>query len=184
MHEGDRPSDDEEEDAAALDEEVEEILEEESVQKIFSDLAEMREEWAAKYSAMVLEDFKISLLGGHSTFKATSSKGKAGVVSDFVCCEVDSARAKAFVLAYGLQQSKRASIRLYDLGPATILAEAWGHRLQYYLDRYLTSGDARYFIVADHNVHEEPARSKSLAEENPAVDGVVMSIRSTMPWFV
>ena len=183
VHEGDRPSDDEEEDAAALDEEVEEILDEESVQKIFSDLAEMREEWAAKYSAMVLEDFKISLLGGHSTFKATSSKGKAGVVSDFVCCEVDSARAKAFVLAYGLQQSKRASIRLYDLGPATILAEAWGHRLQYYLDRYLTSGDVRYsFTVADHNAYEEPASFTNLADQNKAVEDVVQSIRSVVPF--
>ena len=169
--------------ADALDEEIEEILDEESVHKIFSDLAEMREDWSVRFSTMVLADFKTGLLGGASTYKSTGSKGKPAVVADFVCCELESARAKDFVVAYGLQKSKRASIRTYGLGPATVLVEAWGHNMQYYLNCYLTSGNAKYkFVVPDHEAYQEPAGFTELAEGDKAVQSVVNSIRAVMPF--
>ena len=177
--------DEQEEEADALDEEIEEILDEESLDKIFSDLVEMREDWSVRFSAVVLADFKTGLLGGASTYRATGSKGKPAVVADFVCCEVESAQAKDFVFAYALQKSKRASIDKYGLGPATVLVEAWGHKMQYYLDCYFTSGNAKYtFVVADHEAYTEPASFKELAEGNTAVEVVVNSIRSLMPFFL
>jgi hypothetical protein len=174
----------EEDELAALDEEIEEILDEEGLLSIFSDLAAMREDWSVRYSSMVLGDFRTGLLGGASTYKATGSKGKAAVVADFVCCKVDGAVAKDFVWAYGLQKSKRACIRTYELGPATVLVEGWGHKMQYYLDCYLTSGSPRYsFVAADHEAYQEPANFTALAaDDNKAVQSVVESIRAVRPF--
>ena len=132
-----------------------------------------------------MKDFETGILGGTSTFKSTSSKSKAGLVADYVCCEASTAAAKSFCTSYGLQRSKRASIELYEVGPATVLTESWGHRVQYYLDIYRRSGDVAYrFTVADHDSYREPVALTTLAESSTAAAReVAKTIRSTMPFW-
>ena len=118
------------------------------------------------------------------TFKATSTKGKKGLVADFVHCEAQSPDAKSFATSYSLQKSKRASIILYCMSAATTLVEGWGHRMQYYLEVYRTSGQPSYtFTAADHKAYQEPAAFSRLAETLPVVQDAVASIRIVMPFY-
>ena len=112
--------------AEELDEAVAGILDDEEIENIFDALAKVRADWKDRFASAALKDFETGILGGASTFRATSSEAKAGVVADYVCCEAHTAAAKSFARSYGLQQSKRASIEKYDVGPATVLTEAWG----------------------------------------------------------
>ena len=166
-----------------VDEEALEALEDEDIATIFENLAKMREHWKATFASLELPDFTAGVLGGPSTLVATSSAGKEGAIADFICCEATSQDAKAFAKAYDLRLSKRASISLYGMGPATTLTEAWGHRMQYYLDVYRTSGDPMYrFTVGDHNAYVAPKAFTTLAEMEDKVRDVVVAIRGVMPF--
>ena len=144
-----------------VDEEALEALEDEDIATIFENLAKMREHWKATFASLDLPDFTAGILGGPSTLLATSSAGKEGAIADFICCEAASQDAKAFAKAYDLRLNKRASISLYGMGPATTLTEAWGHRMQYYLDVYRTSGDPMCrFTVGDQTVYVAPKHSQ------------------------
>ena len=164
---------------------VADILDDEEVQDIFDTLTKLRADWKEQFASASLKDFETGILGGPSTFKSTSSSSREGVVADYVCCEASTAAAKSFCKSYGLQRSKRASIELYEVGPATVLTESWGHRMQYYLDLYRRSGDVAYkFTVADHDSYQEPVALTTLAESSTAdAHEVAMTIRSTMPFW-
>ena len=164
---------------------IEEILDEEAIEGIFTDLATMRDEWRLRFASVDLPDFTSGLLGGASTLKMTKGKDKAGVISDYVCCETKTSDARTFARSYNLQQSKRAGIERYGIGPATVLVEAWGHRMQFYLDLYRSSGSLQYtFTVVDHNSYEEPPAFTRLVEvSGEDVRSVAASIRTVMPFY-
>ena len=177
-------AEDSEEDVDDLEDMVECALDEEEIDVIFETLAALREEWKAKYKNIHLKDFSATVLGGVCTFKATSTKGKKGLVADFIHCEAQSPDAKSFATSYSLQKSKRASINLYGMSAATTLVEGWGHRMQYYLEVYRTSGQPGYtFTAEDHKAYQEPAAFSRLAETLPEVQDAVASIRIVMPFY-
>ena len=89
-----------------LDDAVADILDDEEVEGIFDTLAKIRADWKEQFASAGLKDFETGILGGASTFKSTSSKSKAGLVADYVCCEASTAAAKSFCTSYGLQRSK------------------------------------------------------------------------------
>ena len=172
-------------DESDLEEAIADVLDDEKLDFICTELEKMRQAFKDKFDHLVLPDFQAGLLGGASTYKATKSKKKDGVVSDFVICEVQTADGKSFLKSYGMQYSKRASIGIYGMGPATVMTEAWGHRMQYYLDLYRTSGDLSYaFTVADHNAYvEPPAVGGLVADADDSMREVMQSIRSCMPFY-
>ena len=125
-------------DSAAVTEEVEE-LEDEVVDRVFRELEKQREDWSMRYGEDQMADFKSGHLGGAGTYKSAS------VVCDYVCAEASTRQAKAFCILYHLKFSKRASISTYDgVDNATALVSGWAHKMQFLLDLYRRSGDARY----------------------------------------
>ena len=164
---------------------IEDALDEEAIEGIFMSLAAMRDDWKDRFASADLPDFSSGLLGGPSTFTMTKGKDKKGVVADYVCCKAMTSDARAFARSYNLQLSKRAGIEPYGIGPATVLVEAWGHRMQFYLDLYRSSGSSEYsFTVADHNSYVEPAAFTRLVDvSDEDVRSVATSIRTVMPFF-
>ena len=152
-------------------------LEDVDIDGIFAKLDDMREAWQLKYSDKMMADFGGTVLGGASTYKA------ARVVADYVCVESTTAGAKAFTKKYKLNNSRRASISLYDgVHNATVLVTAWAHRMQFFLDLYRSSGDESYtFTEAYYDSYKEQAEFTTLVGTDSKYKTVAKAIRSLKP---
>ncbi len=110
-------------------------------------------------------------------------KAHLGQADDTFIGKASTQVAKAWCEAIRVPQSARFAISLYGEFGANVLARAWCHRRQHYLDIFLDSGLPEYeYSKEDHESYVEPDDLQSLV---PALEGKalqrVQQLRSIRP---
>ena len=104
-----------------------------------------------------LKSFKVRLLGGDFTMKA-KAKG-----CDYWLAECRGKKPKEFVGVYFRYASFRVGIELG--ADAHLLCRMWCHRMQYFFDVWLNSGDAFFvFQQSDIDAYREPPELQQLID--------------------
>ena len=136
---------------------LEEALSDESLQAVFSELENKRQEHIDPpgYHG----DFVVTLLGGkwamqHKGVPFVAFQGKAK----------DNTVANDWCLQYSLQRTARFEISMYGEEVASNLAHGWCDRMLYFFNLWLSSGQEHYrYTAADVADYEEPPEIVELA---------------------
>jgi len=143
------------------------VGDEEELTRAMRELDQKRAELASQGQVDSDGDFKVGVLGGAWTLAA---KGK---VADAIQGVASSVLARDFCTARQIQKSIRFDIEAYGPEICGILARAWCHRMQYFLNAELRDPVVvgRKFgreIVADY---EEPSEMAKLAADPESSSG-------------
>jgi hypothetical protein len=151
-------------------------LDDEALAAAFDELHKAREAWGPTEESLG-DDFKVNLLGGAWSLQ---TKGKAVVAC---LASAKTARATNWCIQYGMHRSGRFEVSLYGEQAAQTFARAWAHRMQFFLDLYLASGESQYrYTQGDKDSYLEPTEFTALAS---TLKGKVLAraaqLRGTFP---
>ena len=137
-------------------------LADDEVEAVFAELDRRRAEVGAMPGAGDVEDFSVTVLGGAWTMAAR------GVAADAVQASARSPLAKDFCRRRGLPLSARFEISTYSQEHATVMARAWAHRMQLFLNVEIMSEDIAYeFTQQDKDEYVEPTELAATADHFP-----------------
>ena len=151
-------------------------LDDEALAAAFDELHKAREAWGPTDENLV-EDFRVNLLGGAWSVQ---TKGKA-VVACLALAK--TSRAINWCIQYGMYRSGRFEVSLYGEQAARTFAQAWAHRMQFFLNLYLGSNESNYrYTQGDKDSYLEPTEFTALAS---TLKGKVLAraaqLRDTFP---
>jgi hypothetical protein len=134
--------------------------EEDGADDVFAQLEKLRQQWVGPDLAQP-EEFKVKLQGGKYV------KSQTGVVYDRF---QGSARAQpeleAWCRQYGFAKTASYQISVFGTRVASVFAQAWCHKMQYFRDLCIMSGDPAYsYSVADIQSYVEPEEFTQVAAE-------------------
>jgi hypothetical protein len=122
----------------------------EDVESVFEALRLKREEWAA--TAPISVAFKTTVLGG-AWLKSTK-----GLAYDAFKAQAAIGPPSQWCDLYRLVNSARFDISVYGEHGASIMCEAWTHRMLYYYEMFNLTADPAYeYTDSDHRGYEEHA---------------------------
>ena len=136
--------------AVASDEDSE--LDDETAEAVFKHLEAARKECASSDNDVVDKRFNVVLLGGPWLYTKTGRaydafKGKAK--KDLLVEE--------WCNMYGLKKSFRADTNMFGMYTASVLAQAWCHKMEYLFELFIVSGSLHYsYSAADLAAYQEP----------------------------
>jgi len=127
---------------------------------VFAELEKQRRLWIGPDLAQP-EEFKVKLLGGNYV------KSQSGLVYDRF---QGSARAQpeleAWCRQYGFAKTASYQVSVFGARVASVFAQAWCHKMQYFRDLCIMSGDPAYrYSVADIQSYAEPEEFTQVAAE-------------------
>ena len=129
-----------------------EELTEEQLEKVWDQLAKVREVVAADMEDLPCYDFHATALGGKWLHE------KEGRAFDCISATAkDGSIAQQFLVKYFPSKSARFDVPFYTLGQARCLASTWCLKMQHYFDIYDSAGNENYkFSEWDHQSFDEP----------------------------
>ena len=140
------------------DEQADAKAEDDKADSVFAELERQRQQWVGPDLAQP-EEFKVKLSGGAYT------KSQTGLACDrFQGTARSQPELEAWCRQYGF--AKTASYQISVFGPkvASVFAQAWCHKMQYFRDICLTSGDPAYkYTTADLQAYTEPGEFALMA---------------------
>ena len=151
-------------------------LDDEALEAAFDELHRARQAWVPNADYLG-DDFKVNLLGGTWSLQ---TKGKSVVAW---LASARTPRASNWCTQYGLYRSGRFEVSVYGEKAAQTFAKAWAHKMQFFLNLYLASNEARYrYTPGDKDAYLEPGDFTALAT---TLKGKMLArvdqLRSTFP---
>ena len=128
-----------------------------TVEELFENLQDKREEWHTAAARGEVEDFRVVLLGG-----AWQQRTK-GVAYDAFRGEAKGPEAHEWCAQYSLQKTARFEISLYGEHNAHLLAKTWCDKMQHFFWIWQAAGMRKYrYSAADRASYVEPEGFKAL----------------------
>ena len=166
--------------ASAKGPKVDECLDDDEIEAIFSELDRRRAELAASTPAeLAVTDFAVKVLGGAWT------RSHRGVDADAMQGHAVGNYAKQFCRRRGVAMSARFEISLYSATHASVFARAWAHRMQHFLNCEVAAGDEKYaFSEQDVARYSEPTEFAQAAKALQSQAQAVKRVQSIRALFV
>ena len=159
-----------------VDKQRQKPAEDEEVMEFYDAVMKTKQEEFASVGVISTDDFSLRVQGG-------SAARRAKWQPDSVLCEAKNKNVQRWCRRYGLQMSARYEMTAHGEIGASLLADHWCQRMQFYYNMYIESQEENFIYTDDHHCcyQEAPDLENFLQSAARASKTRVEQIRAILP---